>query len=124
MKMSCLVPLIAIVFVVVVGYYLASVPQEEDHQYIIAILGLIVPLIIVAIGVEAFWKKSSSLAVTSSGLSSNVSDASLPSEKVMASGKNGDDWCYASLSRMSGTWDIGAGVTGFYSFSWEYSHAL
>ncbi|GJR90463.1 hypothetical protein Tco_0214474 [Tanacetum coccineum] len=34
-----------------------SVPQEEDHQYIIAILGLIVPLIIVAIGVEAFWKK-------------------------------------------------------------------
>ncbi|GKC46546.1 hypothetical protein Tco_1064268, partial [Tanacetum coccineum] len=56
-KMSYLVPLIAIVFVVVVGCYLASVPQEEDHQYIVAILGLIVPLIIVAIGVEVFWKK-------------------------------------------------------------------
>ncbi|GKA05264.1 hypothetical protein Tco_0684384 [Tanacetum coccineum] len=56
-KMSYLVPLIAVVFVVVVGCYLASVPQEEDHQYIVAILGLIVPLIIVAIGVEAFWKK-------------------------------------------------------------------
>ncbi|GKF03599.1 hypothetical protein Tco_0030522 [Tanacetum coccineum] len=35
--------------------------------------------------------RSSSLAVTSSGLSSNVSDAGLLSEKVMASGKNGDD---------------------------------
>ncbi|GJW89220.1 hypothetical protein Tco_0164560 [Tanacetum coccineum] len=56
-KMSYLVPLIAVVFVVVVGCYLASVPQEEDHQYIIVILGLIVPLIIVAIGVEVFWKK-------------------------------------------------------------------
>ncbi|GJW98379.1 hypothetical protein Tco_0180187 [Tanacetum coccineum] len=43
-KMSYLVPLIAVVFVVVVGCYLASVPQEEDHQYIIVILGLIVYL--------------------------------------------------------------------------------
>ncbi|GJW41384.1 hypothetical protein Tco_0067229 [Tanacetum coccineum] len=34
-----------------------SVPHEEDHQYIIVILGLIVPLVIVAIGVEVFWKK-------------------------------------------------------------------
>ncbi|GKD85177.1 hypothetical protein Tco_1356331 [Tanacetum coccineum] len=33
------------------------VPQEEDYQYLIVILGLIVPLIIMAIGVEAFWKK-------------------------------------------------------------------
>ncbi|GJW05850.1 hypothetical protein Tco_1568273 [Tanacetum coccineum] len=127
--MSYLVPLIAVVFVVVVGCYLASVPQEEDHQYVIAILGLIVPLIIVAIGVEAFWKKaelfdskydmvssmlarllstsfalicniaislsaaameSSSLAITSSGLSSDASDAGLPSEKVVVSGKNSD----------------------------------
>ncbi|GKC23296.1 hypothetical protein Tco_1025446, partial [Tanacetum coccineum] len=56
-KMSYLVPLIAVVFVVVVGCYLVSVPQEEDHQYIIVILGLIVPLIIVAIGEEVFWKK-------------------------------------------------------------------
>ncbi|GJS12037.1 hypothetical protein Tco_0368833 [Tanacetum coccineum] len=50
--MSYLVPLIAAVFVVVVGSYLASVPREEDHQYIIVILGLIMPLVIVAIGVE------------------------------------------------------------------------
>ncbi|GKB43511.1 hypothetical protein Tco_0888453 [Tanacetum coccineum] len=56
-RMSYLIPLIAVVFVAVVGCYLASVPQEEDHQYLIVILGLIVPLIIVAIGVEAFWKK-------------------------------------------------------------------
>ncbi|GJU12734.1 hypothetical protein Tco_1135130 [Tanacetum coccineum] len=34
---------------------------------------------------------SSSLAVTSSGLSSDVSDAGLPSEKARAFGKNGDD---------------------------------
>ncbi|GKA72678.1 hypothetical protein Tco_0778894 [Tanacetum coccineum] len=34
-----------------------SVPQEEDYQYLVVILGLIVPLIIVAIGVEVFWKK-------------------------------------------------------------------
>ncbi|GKC95273.1 hypothetical protein Tco_1160715, partial [Tanacetum coccineum] len=56
--MPYLIPLIAVVFIVVVGCYLASVPQEENHQYIIIILGLIVPLIIVAIGVEVFWKKS------------------------------------------------------------------
>ncbi|GJR30174.1 hypothetical protein Tco_1106406 [Tanacetum coccineum] len=36
------------------------------------------------------WPRSSSLAVTSSGLSSDVSDAGLPLEKVMTSGKNGD----------------------------------
>ncbi|GJW89224.1 hypothetical protein Tco_0164564 [Tanacetum coccineum] len=35
--------------------------------------------------------RSSSLAVTSSRLSSDVSDAGLPSKKVMASRKNGDD---------------------------------
>ncbi|GKA75929.1 hypothetical protein Tco_0782307 [Tanacetum coccineum] len=35
--------------------------------------------------------KSSSLAVTSFGLSSDASDAGLPSEKVVVSGKNGDD---------------------------------
>ncbi|GKF68392.1 hypothetical protein Tco_0198071 [Tanacetum coccineum] len=34
---------------------------------------------------------SSSLVVTSFGLSFDVSDAGLPSEKVMASAKNGDD---------------------------------
>ncbi|GJU46799.1 hypothetical protein Tco_1204065 [Tanacetum coccineum] len=113
--MSYLVPLIAVVFVVVVGCYLTSVPQEEDHQYIIAILGLIVPLIIVAIGVEVFWKnvsistsKSSSLAVTSSGLSFDVLDAGLPSEKVMASGKNGDDGDLLLFRDGPGAGDISA----------------
>ncbi|GKD48179.1 hypothetical protein Tco_1277155 [Tanacetum coccineum] len=53
-RMSYLVPMIAVVFVVVIGSYLASVPREEDHQYIIVILGLIMPLVIVAIGVEVF----------------------------------------------------------------------
>ncbi|GJS56369.1 hypothetical protein Tco_0629731 [Tanacetum coccineum] len=51
---SYLIPLITVVFVVVVGCYLAIVPQEEDHQYVIVILGLIMPLAIVAIGVEVF----------------------------------------------------------------------
>ncbi|GJW02153.1 hypothetical protein Tco_1561009 [Tanacetum coccineum] len=40
---------------------------------------------------QRVYPRSSSLAVTSSGLSSDVSDAGLPSEKIMASGKNGDD---------------------------------
>ncbi|GJV52762.1 hypothetical protein Tco_1448503 [Tanacetum coccineum] len=57
MRMSYLVPIIAVVFVMVVAIYLASVPQEEDQQFLIVILGLIVPLIILAIGVEAFWKE-------------------------------------------------------------------
>ncbi|GKA78253.1 hypothetical protein Tco_0784790 [Tanacetum coccineum] len=34
-----------------------TVPQKENYQYLVVILRLIVPLIIVAIGVEAFWKK-------------------------------------------------------------------
>ncbi|GKB66442.1 hypothetical protein Tco_0927854, partial [Tanacetum coccineum] len=34
---------------------------------------------------------SSSLAVTSYGLTSDVLDVGLPSEKVVVSGKNGDD---------------------------------
>ncbi|GKC99682.1 hypothetical protein Tco_1169957, partial [Tanacetum coccineum] len=71
--MSYLVPLIAVVFVAVVGCYLASVPQEEDHQYIIVILGLIIPLVIVAIGVEVSLRKlgynvMTSLAVSLIGL--------------------------------------------------------
>ncbi|GJR27859.1 hypothetical protein Tco_1104091 [Tanacetum coccineum] len=56
--------------------------------------------------------RSSSLAVTSSGLSSNVSDAGLPSEKVMASGKNGDDGDLLLFRDSPGTWDIGAGALG------------
>ncbi|GKB24398.1 hypothetical protein Tco_0863799 [Tanacetum coccineum] len=46
--------------------------------------------------------RSSSLAVTSSGLSSDVSDAGLSSEKVMASGKNGDDG--VKVNSGSGNW--------------------
>ncbi|GJW56523.1 hypothetical protein Tco_0103254 [Tanacetum coccineum] len=86
--MSYLVPLIAVVFVVVASCYLTSVPQEEDHQYVIAILGFIVPLIIMAIGVEAFWKRSSSLAVTSSGLSSDVSNVGLLEMDIQKRMKN------------------------------------
>ncbi|GJW63998.1 hypothetical protein Tco_0115882 [Tanacetum coccineum] len=40
-RMSYLVPLIAVVFVAVVGCYLASVPQEEDHQYLLSIYRVI-----------------------------------------------------------------------------------
>ncbi|GJY45647.1 hypothetical protein Tco_0434710 [Tanacetum coccineum] len=39
-------------------FRVVSVPQEEDHQYLVVILGLIVPLIIVAIGVEASGRSS------------------------------------------------------------------
>ncbi|GJU48341.1 hypothetical protein Tco_1217896 [Tanacetum coccineum] len=75
--MSYLIPLIAVVFVVVVGCYLASIPHEKDHQYIIVILGLIVPLIIVAIGVEAFWKK-----ICHSDIRSSLSSGCLHEEIV------------------------------------------
>ncbi|GJT03706.1 hypothetical protein Tco_0838168 [Tanacetum coccineum] len=121
--MSYLVPLIAVVFVVVAGCYLTSVPQEEDHQYVIAILGLIVPLIIMAIGVEAFWKRSSSLSVTSSGLSSDVSNVGLPSEKVMTSGKNGDDGDLLLFRDGPGACDISAGILRLF-FSWECSRPV
>ncbi|GJS80098.1 hypothetical protein Tco_0729979 [Tanacetum coccineum] len=58
--------------------------------------------------------RSSSLAVTSSGLSSNVSNAGLPSEKIMASGKNGDDGDLLLFRDGPGTWDIGAGALGLF----------
>ncbi|GKG48657.1 hypothetical protein Tco_0512804, partial [Tanacetum coccineum] len=63
---------------------------------------------------------SSSLVVTSSGLSSNVSDAGLPSEKVMASGKNGDDGDLLLFRDGPGACDVGAGALGLF-ISWEYS---
>ncbi|GJV97715.1 hypothetical protein Tco_1549292 [Tanacetum coccineum] len=57
---------------------------------------------------------SSSLAITSSGLNSDVSDAGLPSEKVMASGKNGDDGDLLLFRDGPGACDISAG-----SLSWR-----
>ncbi|GKD63542.1 hypothetical protein Tco_1305650 [Tanacetum coccineum] len=150
--MSYLVPLIAVVFVVVVGCYLASIPHEEDHQYIVAILGLIVPFIIVAIGVELGYiviaslavlltglgglefsefvhdpqhacSRSFSLAVTSSGLSYDVSDVGLPSKKVMASGKNGDDGDLLLFRDGSYAGDISAGTLRLF-ISWECSRPV
>ncbi|GKB19965.1 putative reverse transcriptase domain-containing protein [Tanacetum coccineum] len=53
---------------------------------------------------------SSSLAVTSSGLSSDVSDAGLPSKKVMTSGKNGDDGDLLLFRDGPGACDISAGT--------------
>ncbi|GKE00854.1 hypothetical protein Tco_1388837 [Tanacetum coccineum] len=52
--------------------------------------------------------RSSSLAVTSFGLSSDVSDAGLPSEKVMPSGKNGDDGDLLLFQDGPGAGDISA----------------
>ncbi|GKC67894.1 hypothetical protein Tco_1100492 [Tanacetum coccineum] len=54
--------------------------------------------------------RSSSLAVTSSGLSSDVSDVGLPSEKVMVSGKNGDDGDLLLFRDGLGACDISAGT--------------
>ncbi|GJZ73077.1 hypothetical protein Tco_0637223 [Tanacetum coccineum] len=75
--MSYLVPLIAVVFVVVVGSYLASVPREEDQRFIIVILGIIVPLIIVAIAGEA---KTTSTPTTQAQVT-YVSESVLSSKK-------------------------------------------
>ncbi|GKG34734.1 hypothetical protein Tco_0437430, partial [Tanacetum coccineum] len=53
---------------------------------------------------------SSSLAVTSSGLSSDVSDAGLPSEKVVVSRKNGDDGDLLVFRDGPGACDISIGT--------------
>ncbi|GKF14760.1 hypothetical protein Tco_0056222 [Tanacetum coccineum] len=50
---------------------------------------------------------SSSRAVTSSGLSHDVSNAGLPSEKVMASRRNGDDGDLLLFRDGLGACDIG-----------------
>ncbi|GJZ75127.1 hypothetical protein Tco_0639592 [Tanacetum coccineum] len=52
----------------------------------------------------------SSRAVTSSGLSPDVSDAGLPSEKVMASGRNGDDGDLLLFRDGPGACDISVGI--------------
>ncbi|GJY34561.1 hypothetical protein Tco_0419030 [Tanacetum coccineum] len=58
----------------------------------------------------AFAGRSSSQAVTSFGLSYDVSDFGLPSEKVMASGKNGDDGDLLLFRDGLGAGDISAGT--------------
>ncbi|GKD72392.1 hypothetical protein Tco_1330674, partial [Tanacetum coccineum] len=55
-------------------------------------------------------RQSSSLVVTSSGLSYDVSDAGLPSKMVMASGKNGDDSDLLLFRDGPGAGDISAGT--------------
>ncbi|GKE30563.1 hypothetical protein Tco_1445947, partial [Tanacetum coccineum] len=70
--------------------------------------------------------KSYSLAVTSSGLSSDVSDAGLPSKKVMSSGKNGDDGDDGDLLLFRdgpGACDISAGALRLF-ISWECSRPI
>ncbi|GKC24837.1 hypothetical protein Tco_1026987 [Tanacetum coccineum] len=64
-----------------------------------------------------------SLAVMSSGLSSDASDAGLPSEKVVASGKNGDDGDLLLFRDGSGTYDISARALGLF-ISWECSRPV
>ncbi|GJZ49484.1 hypothetical protein Tco_0603674, partial [Tanacetum coccineum] len=63
---------------------------------------------------------SSSLAVTSHGLSFDVLDAGLPSKKVMASGKNGDDGDLLLFQDGPGACDISAGTLRLF-ISWECS---
>ncbi|GKD39380.1 hypothetical protein Tco_1259587 [Tanacetum coccineum] len=61
---------------------------------------------------------SSSLAVISSGLSSDVSDAGLPSEKAMTSGRNGDDGDLLLFRDGPGAGDVSAGTLRLF-ISWE-----
>ncbi|GJZ75465.1 hypothetical protein Tco_0639930 [Tanacetum coccineum] len=63
---------------------------------------------------------SSSLAVTSYGLSSDVLDAGLPSEKVMAFGSNGDDGDLLLFRDGPGACDISVGTLWLF-ISWESS---
>ncbi|GKE06521.1 hypothetical protein Tco_1398539 [Tanacetum coccineum] len=63
---------------------------------------------------------SSSLAVTSSGLSSGVSDAGLPSEKVVASGLDDNDGDLLLFREGPGACDISVGTLRLF-ISWECS---
>ncbi|GJZ25712.1 zinc finger, CCHC-type containing protein [Tanacetum coccineum] len=67
--------------------------------------------------------RSSSLAVTSSGLCSDVSDVGLPLEKVMTSGKNGDDGDLLLFRDGPGACDISAGTLRLF-ISWECSRPV
>ncbi|GKC77821.1 hypothetical protein Tco_1128595 [Tanacetum coccineum] len=67
--------------------------------------------------------RSSSLAVTSSGLSFDVLDAGLPSEKVMSSGKNNDDGDLLLFRDDPGACDISARTLRLF-ISWECSRPV
>ncbi|GJX10045.1 hypothetical protein Tco_0199904 [Tanacetum coccineum] len=67
--------------------------------------------------------RSSSLAITSSRLSSDVSDAGLPSEKVMASRKNDDDGDLLLFRDGLGACDVSAGILRLF-ISWECSRPV
>ncbi|GKG40106.1 hypothetical protein Tco_0466883, partial [Tanacetum coccineum] len=64
--------------------------------------------------------RSSNLAVTSSGLSSDASDAGLPSEKVVVSGKNSDGGDLLLFQDGLGACDISARALRLF-ISWECS---
>ncbi|GJR58810.1 hypothetical protein Tco_1500972 [Tanacetum coccineum] len=72
---------------------------------------------------QRVYPRSSSLAVTSYGLSSDVSDAGLPSEKVMAAGKNGDDGDLLLFRDGLGACDISVGTLWLF-ISWECSRLV
>ncbi|GKD51294.1 hypothetical protein Tco_1280270 [Tanacetum coccineum] len=73
-----------------------------------------------ALRVSIYTSRSSSLAVTSSRLSSDVSDAGLPLEKVMASGKNSDDGDLLLFRDGPDACDISAGTLRLFIY-WECS---
>ncbi|GKE58755.1 hypothetical protein Tco_1497940 [Tanacetum coccineum] len=63
------------------------------------------------------------MAVTSSGLSSDASDAGLPSEKVVVSGKNGDGGDLLLFQDGPGAGDISPGTLRLF-ISWECSRPV
>ncbi|GJZ34266.1 hypothetical protein Tco_0580084 [Tanacetum coccineum] len=52
-----IITLLAMASVVELGIYLAYVPYEEESQYLAFILAILMPLIVLAIGVDLFWKE-------------------------------------------------------------------
>ncbi|GJQ95902.1 putative reverse transcriptase domain-containing protein [Tanacetum coccineum] len=52
-----IITLLAMASAVALGIYLAYVPYEEEFQYLAFILAILVPLIVLAIGVDLFWKE-------------------------------------------------------------------
>ncbi|GJU49441.1 hypothetical protein Tco_1218996 [Tanacetum coccineum] len=56
-RMLHIITLLAMASAVALGIFLAYVPYEEEFQYLAFILAILVPLIVLAIGVDLFWKE-------------------------------------------------------------------
>ncbi|GKD76700.1 hypothetical protein Tco_1339321 [Tanacetum coccineum] len=52
-----IITLLAMASTIALGIYLAYIPYEEEFQYLAFILAILAPIIVLAIGVDLFWKE-------------------------------------------------------------------